>query len=110
MAVAATVGGAAAAAAAGSPEMGRTERLAKIALDDGTEWCDSCCDALGREGRAVAGGWPGTMSEARVRIVKRVASDPGLAATAGEMDGMARESYRVARLAWRARAVPDGVA
>lgn len=38
------------------------------ALLTGASWARGVCDAVRREGRPIAGGWPGTMPEARARI------------------------------------------
>ena len=52
--------------------------------------------------RPVAGGWPGTLSEARVRVGRRIASElgPAFAATAEELMDAARAAYGTARREW----------
>jgi phosphoglycolate phosphatase-like HAD superfamily hydrolase len=36
----------------------------------GTAWARAVCDNLTGQGRSIAGGWPGTLVEARARIAK----------------------------------------
>jgi hypothetical protein len=77
-----------------------------VASSVGTEWAAETARSLAREKRAAAGGWPGTMSEARVRLDARlvtIASSPN----AGTRERLARRTYEVARAAWRACAGPD---
>jgi hypothetical protein len=38
----------------------------------GTAWARAVCDGISEEGRAIAGGWPGTLVEARARISSRL--------------------------------------
>jgi hypothetical protein len=58
----------------------RTEARAEARLEDrramltdgamsiGAEWAHGWREAMRREGRAIAGGWPGTLPEARARV------------------------------------------
>lgn len=48
--------------------MQRRALLQQVPLDLGTSWAITLCDDVRKEGRAVAGGWPGTVLEARGRI------------------------------------------
>ena len=66
--------------------------------EDGRAWADSVRALLSSEGRAAAGGWPGTLSEARVRLesVMRTSAKP----TADERDRLARLLYNAARSYW----------
>jgi hypothetical protein len=96
-----------------SPEPGadehRAELLGRIALEAGIAWAVWWCDELRKERRPVAGGWPGTLSEARARIVARVSTElgRGFALTSAELHGMARTAYLKAKDEWQARAQPD---
>ncbi len=38
------------------------------AITVGAEWAHGWREAMRREGRAIAGGWPGTLPEARARV------------------------------------------
>ena len=42
--------------------------LSDGALSIGAEWAHGWREAMRREGRAIAGGWPGTLPEARARV------------------------------------------
>jgi hypothetical protein len=61
-------------------------------------------DALRAEGREVAGGWPGTLSEAR-HFVRAQLARSGLAViTPDELEQAARATYASARSTWLANA------
>lgn len=77
--------------------------LRQVAEDEGTEWARQRIDSLRLAGRAAAGGWPGTVSEARVRIDARlgVSFHRLSAAVSGEV---VRVAYRAAQKYWVARA------
>jgi hypothetical protein len=84
---------------------------AAVDLDDvassvGAEWAAEMARALGRENRAAAGGWPGTLSEARVRLDTRLAALRSVP-SAGTRERLVRRAYDAARTAWRACAGPD---
>lgn len=66
--------------------------------ENGRAWADSVRAHLCSEGRAAAGGWPGTLSEARARL----ATITGTSAkpTADERDRLARLLYGAARQYW----------
>ncbi len=78
-------------------------------LDDasrslGKAWAEGWFDDLRREGRPVAGGWPGTMSEARSRasihmtaLLARRAMQP---ATHDELAQATRVTYDSAKAVW----------
>ncbi|MEO8877148.1 MAG: hypothetical protein ABI461_16260 [Polyangiaceae bacterium] len=58
-------------AAGRSPEARLEDRRAMLsdgALSIGAEWAHGWREAMRREGRAIAGGWPGTLPEARARV------------------------------------------
>jgi hypothetical protein len=38
----------------------------------GAAWARAVCDSISREGRVIAGGWPGTIVEARARIANHL--------------------------------------
>ena len=62
--------------------------------------------ALRAEGRALAGGWPGTMSEAR-GWARAELTGMGVQPTHEELEWLARATYAQARDAWLARARDD---
>jgi hypothetical protein len=72
----------------------------------GEAWALDWSNALHGEGRAVSGGWPGTLSEARSRVAAYVAKRFGVArrVSAEELESLTRRAYAAARKAWLARA------
>ena len=87
----------------------RQAQLHQAAVIEGGLWAEWWRDEMGRQSRAVAGGWPGTVSEARRRIVARIAHDfgPRFRATAAELEAAARSTYVAAKRAWNDAAVSD---
>jgi len=66
------------------------------AVDAGKAWAGAVRQELEDEGRTVAGGWPGTMTEARAR-----ASQLGAAGlSAAERTRLARILYAAAKDTW----------
>ena len=97
------------ASAAGSPTSGGDDasRLERLALEAGVAWATSCCAELGREGRQVIGGWPGTMSEARRRVADVLWRRGGSVVTGTTVDDMVRRTYVAARDSWLSQAGRD---
>jgi hypothetical protein len=64
---------------------------------------------LARDGRSLAGGWPGTLSQARARFLSHaiavLGDEHGLDGPTVEV--LTRRTYDVARESWRARAARD---
>jgi len=76
-------------------------------MHDGREWADGLRDSLVREGRPVAGGWPGTVSEARTRVASVIA---GVALSREQHGHLTRVLYEAAKGKWlsrRVREIPD---
>jgi len=70
----------------------------------GAAWALRAREQLCAEGRRAVGGWPGTMSEARARTRRALASEP-LARKLGklgnpEIERTARATYAHARQVW----------
>jgi hypothetical protein len=80
------------------------EQGAKTAGEEWAKWWKS---ELRRQGRAVSGGWPGTLSEARARLLEAVVGDlrgVGVAElTFEEREHGARVLYATARRKWLER-------
>jgi hypothetical protein len=85
----------------------------------GRTWAEARRAELHREGRPAAGGWPGTLREARScveRELQRELKDHRMTAiTTNERELAARATYASARVEWRRCAEPeepfvDGVA
>jgi hypothetical protein len=82
--------------------------LEEAAMQVARDWMAAYRVELAREGRAADGAWPGTLSEARVRVAeqaRQVLSKQSMPApTHGELGRVARLAYNEARRAWRDRA------
>jgi hypothetical protein len=86
----------------------RSLLLERAALDVGESWARGWLAELGSEGRSVAGGWPGTISQARSRVRAFVTAELSRArfepAAVDELDRTARAAYARARQVWLASA------
>ncbi len=77
----------------------------------GQSWARRSREALHRDGRAAAGGWPGTVGEATAYVAQALLSDqhrlpnPGL--TPAERDLLARAVYASARHEWLRHLDPE---
>ena len=76
----------------------------------GAKWARSWCDTMRGEGRPVAGGWPGTVAEARARVAAFFRGElakrglPRL--TIDELSWASKEAYASARHDWHALCAP----
>ncbi|UQA58515.1 hypothetical protein [Polyangium aurulentum] len=77
----------------------------------GRSWAEARRAELHREGRPAAGGWPGTLREARScveRELSRELKDHRMTAiTTNEREMAARATYASARVEWRRCADPE---
>lgn len=81
-------------------------QLRELAENEGTSWATSALASLSRDGRDAIGGWPGTMSEARLRIGSRLAPfRAAMSQPAGEE--LARVAYHAARRYWQSHALRE---
>jgi hypothetical protein len=92
----------------------RSERellVERAAVAAASAWTASYFAALARERRAVSGGWPGTLSEARIRASAEVARELAVqsmaALTHEELAHAARLTNAEARRAWHKNRVAD---
>ena len=89
----------------------RTLLLERAAITVGETWARGWLEELGSEGRSAAGGWPGTITQARSRVRAVVAVELARArfqpAAADEVDRTARAAYARARAVWLASAKAD---
>lgn len=76
-----------------------------MAASIGGAWANAYAVELRTQRRAVSGGWPGTMTEARARVLAHVGG--AAAMPVGDLQALARATYRAAQDAWRHVAVPD---
>lgn len=82
----------------------RREMLEKIATTLGLDWARAYRDDLRGQGRAAAGAWPGTISEARARVEFRIAIEASRRGWSGIADAerseLARVAYAAAKNFW----------
>ncbi|HEU4405819.1 MAG TPA: hypothetical protein VFS43_11185 [Polyangiaceae bacterium] len=84
----------------------RRAALERDALTCGDRWVERTRERLTLEGRAVEGGWPGTLSEARGLVAGfSAAFKPALSFE--ESDWVARTIYTHAKRLWQARREPE---
>jgi hypothetical protein len=93
----------------------RRTLLAHASDEAGRAWAQIWFDDLRGQGRAVTGGWPGTMSEARgrarVHIDGRLSRQALAPITHIELGEAARATYDIAKSLWYGSRVRDeGVA
>ena len=98
-AVSAVVAATAAAAVAGDP----TPDLVPIATAVGEAWADELVQRLHENDREIIGAWPGTLSEARMRVLARLHVRIGL----DILDNLARVAAVAARREWQQLTKPD---
>lgn len=92
----------------------RTERemlVERAAVAAASAWTESYFGQLARERRAVTGGWPGTLSEARVRasaeVARELAAQSMAALTHDELAHAARLTNAEARRAWHKNRIAE---
>lgn len=85
--------------------------LARAAGAEAIAWASWWRAEMRRQRRPLEGGWPGTLSEARARVARRVAVElgPDFRLTPEELDGAARSAYAAARRDWNDACVPESV-
>jgi hypothetical protein len=85
--------------------------LEQSAVSIGQRWADQWRSDLHREGRPAAGGWPGTLREARVRVERHFLAEATRrkisAVTQAEREVAARRAYASARARWCRQAEPE---
>ena len=80
-------------------------QLLRLAAAEGRIWAQEVRNNVRKELRRAAGGWPGTVSEARARLAEFVLpqlSRQGSAATSEDRERAARALYDSARRTWLA--------
>lgn len=102
-----------AAATADAPKSARQTSIEEGAAALGRRWAAGCRHDLHRDGRAASGGWPGTLSEARARVGRRLVVEAKgrrseLAITDAEREVAARLAYSSARNEWLRHVDPEG--
>ena len=87
----------------------RSAVLLRVARGVGACWMEWWHEQLRGERRAVAGAWPGTISEARRRVLSEAQIEPELQLplTPDELESTSRAANLHAKTLWRARAIPE---
>lgn len=84
-----------------------SDRLQGLASAAGNAWAAAYARALQSERRAIVGAWPGTLTEARARVLAVLSHDGVAVASLEDLRSLARTANHAARDAWRAIAVLD---
>jgi hypothetical protein len=92
-----------------APAPDRTAILDAAAIAAGDAWVQWWRQELQRQGRPMCGGWPGTLSEARRRVLDQVIAVLGAAGapSAVELAELAHAAFAKARAGWMANAVSE---
>ena len=98
----AAVGDVVGTAVAGVAEPVRAE-LEPIAVAIGKAWAHECIEALRADDRGVIGAWPGTLTEARMRIRTTLRKKLEIAL----FEDLARIAYVAARRGWQEHSEHD---
>jgi hypothetical protein len=92
-------------------EASRHEFLEERAVALGRTWADQWRQDLHGEGRPAAGGWPGTVPEARGQVLRGIPAEMARrkmpALTEGERELAVRTVYASARGEWRRHLEPE---
>lgn len=88
----------------GSRGVSMTDVRDTRAVDAGRAWADAVRERLHAEGRRAAGGWPGTLSEAKARLVDTLG--PGAMLSPEDQSRLARVLYAAARDCWMVHREP----
>ena len=93
------------------PPSVRRAVIDSLATALGQSWARRSREALHREGRAAAGGWPGTVGEATAYVAQALLSDqhrlPNPMLTTTERELLARAVYASARHEWLRHLDPE---
>jgi hypothetical protein len=93
------------------PPSVRRALIDSLATALGQSWAKRSREALHRDGRAAAGGWPGTVGEATAYVAQALLSDqyrlPNPMLTPAERELLARAVYASARHEWLRHLDPE---
>ena len=77
-----------------------------LAVDTGRAWASAMVGEVRAQDRAIRGGWPGVMREARLRIMVALGTErAGLSPE--RLDALVRAAYASARTVWSTETEPD---
>ncbi len=81
--------------------------LDALAVAAGHSWASTTVGVLRTQDRAVSGGWPGTLREAKGQVLVALSLRRGQPVSAERLDALARAAYASARTVWSTQAEPD---
>lgn len=81
--------------------------LAALAVAAGRDWAAVRVRELAEQDRQVAGGWPGTLREAKAQVLAALSKRGAAAPTVEQLDGLARAATAAARNCWSHHVEPD---
>jgi hypothetical protein len=87
-----------------NPEL--DELLPSVSVALGEAWANDVANALRAQTRSLVGGWPGTLREARFRVLAGLPSARA-AFDAAALEAISRAVYDAARRSWDAISEPD---
>ncbi|EYF07679.1 hypothetical protein [Chondromyces apiculatus] len=90
----------------------RRKFIEQRAIALGQSWAQGWRRDLQQQGRAVAGGWPGTLREARTYVERALATElrgrKMTAISTAEREAATKVAYASARNEWRKHVEPEG--
>ena len=83
------------------------ELVPSVSTALGEAWARDVAEALRAQTRNIVGGWPGTIREARSRVLLGLPATRRSAFDAEALDALSRAVYDAARKSWDAISEPD---
>lgn len=83
------------------------ELVPSVSTELGEAWARDVADALRAQTRGIVGAWPGTMREARSRVLLGLPAARRSAFNAASLEALSRAVYDAARRCWDAISEPD---
>ncbi|HET7501621.1 MAG TPA: hypothetical protein VFK02_11475 [Kofleriaceae bacterium] len=84
-----------------------TEREPTVSSALGEAWAHDVANALRAQTRGIVGAWPGTLREARLRVLRDLPAARARRFDAAALEALAREVYDAARRYWDEISEPD---
>nr|MBA3396717.1 hypothetical protein [Deltaproteobacteria bacterium] len=84
-----------------------TDSLVPQAMAAGLAWANECANDLRAQERGIVGAWPGTLREARSRVLANIPAARRAPLDSTALDLLARATYDAARRSWQAISEPD---
>jgi hypothetical protein len=84
-----------------------TELVPSVSSAIGEAWANDVANALRAQTRGLVGGWPGTLREARLRVLCGLPAARQPTFDAAALEALSRAVYETARRCWDAISEPD---